>query len=49
MLAAAAVFVLVLFTAVIRPAVERGGYTELILVVAAFALILLAERWLRTR
>jgi hypothetical protein len=34
---------------VVRPAVERGGYGELIGVAALFLAILLAERWLRTR
>lgn len=47
--AAAAVGGLVLFTAVVRPAVERGGIGELLLVIAAFAAILVTERWLRTR
>ncbi len=46
---AALVLALVLFTAVVRPAVERGGYAELALVAGAFAAILLVERWLRTR
>ena len=46
---AAGVLALVLFTAVVRPAVERGGYAELALVAGAFAVILLVERWLRTR
>jgi hypothetical protein len=46
---AAAILALVLFTAVVRPAVERGGYGELALVAGAFAAILLVERWLRTR
>jgi len=49
LLLATAVFVLVLFTAVVRPAVERGGFGELALVVGAFGAILLVERWLRTR
>ncbi|MDE3111397.1 MAG: hypothetical protein KGN00_04625 [Chloroflexota bacterium] len=38
-----------LFTAVVRPAVERGGWTELAFVVAVFVAVLLAERWARTR
>lgn len=49
MLLATAVFAVVLFTAVVRPAVERGGVGELALVVGAFGAILLVERWLRTR
>lgn len=49
MLAASAVFAVVLFTAVVRPAVERGGWSELLLIAGAFAAILLVERWLRTR
>lgn len=46
---AAAVLAVVLFTAVVRPAVERGGFGELALVAGAFLAILLVERWLRTR
>lgn len=38
-----------LYTAVVRPAVERGGFTELAFVVAFFIVVLLAERWARTR
>jgi hypothetical protein len=34
---------------VIRPAVERGGAGELLIIAAIFAAILLIERWLRTR
>jgi hypothetical protein len=45
----ATVLALLLFFAVVRPAVERGGYRELLGVAALFVAILLAERWLRTR
>jgi len=34
---------------VIRPAVERGGGVELLVIAGIFAAILLTERWLRTR
>jgi len=34
---------------VIRPAVDRGGAGELLVVAAIFAAVLLIERWLRTR
>lgn len=34
---------------VVRPAIERGGWGELALVVAIFAGVLLFERFLRTR
>ncbi len=46
---AAAVLAAVLFTAVVTPAIDRGGVAELALVVVAFAAILLVERWLRGR
>lgn len=46
---AAAVLAVVLFTVVIRPAVERGGFGEVALVAGALLAILLAERWLRGR
>ncbi|MBI2983546.1 MAG: hypothetical protein HYY42_05135 [Chloroflexi bacterium] len=49
MLLASAVFAVVLLTAVVRPAVERGGAGELLLIAGAFGAILLVERWLRTR
>ena len=38
-----------LFLAVVRPALERGGVGELIGVAALFVAILLGERWLRSR
>lgn len=34
---------------VIRPAVERGGAGELLVIAGIFGAILLIERWLRTR
>jgi len=34
---------------VIRPAVDRGGAGELVVIAAIFALVLLTERWVRTR
>ena len=49
LIVAAVVAALVLFTAVVRPAVERGGWTELGIVAVSMLLILFAERWLRTR
>jgi hypothetical protein len=49
MAGAAIVLALALYTTVLQPAVARGGWAELILVVLAFALVLGGERWLRTR
>lgn len=46
---AAGVLALLLFFAVVRPAIERGGIGELVGVAALFVVILLAERWLRSR
>ena len=46
---AAAVLTLLLFLAVVRPAIDRGGAGELIGVAALFVAILLAERWMRSR
>jgi hypothetical protein len=34
---------------VIQPAVARGGLGELVIVAVIFLLVLLAERWVRTR
>jgi len=34
---------------VIRPAVDRGGAGELLVIAGIFAAVLLIERWLRTR
>lgn len=34
---------------VIKPAVDRGGAGELLVIAAIFAAVLLIERWLRTR
>lgn len=49
LVAATAVFAVVLFTAVVRPALERGGFGEVLLVGGALLGILLVERWLRAR
>lgn len=49
MLVAGSVLALLLFAVVLRPAVERGGWTEFVFVAAGFAVILLVERWLRSR
>lgn len=46
---AAIVAAFLLFTAVVRPALERGGFAELGFVIAVFVVVLLAERWARTR
>ena len=46
---AALVAGVVLFSTVVRPAVERGGWGELGIVAVSIAGILFAERWLRTR
>lgn len=45
----AAVLALLLFVAVVRPAIERGGLGELVGVAAAILLVILGERWLRSR
>jgi len=34
---------------VIKPAVDRGGAGELLVIAGIFAAVLLIERWLRTR
>jgi len=47
--AAAAVLTLLLFVAVIRPAIDRGGLGEFLGIAAIFIAILLGERWLRSR
>lgn len=46
---AAAVLALLLFVAVVRPAIERGGPGELVGVAVAILLVILGERWLRSR
>ena len=43
------VLVATLLFLVIRPAVDRGGAGELLVIAGIFAAILLIERWLRTR
>ena len=47
--AAGSVLLLVLGLLVVRPAIERGGTQELLIIVAIFAAILLFERYLRSR
>jgi hypothetical protein len=49
MAVAAATLAVLLFFAVVRPAIDRGGTGELVGVAALFLTILLAERWLRSR
>lgn len=49
MATAAAVLTLLLFLAVVRPAIERGGLGEFLGIAAIFVAILLGERWLRSR
>jgi hypothetical protein len=49
MATAAAVMTLVLFLAVVRPAVDRGGLGEFLGIALLFVAILLGERWLRSR
>ena len=47
--ASGAVFLFLLVMVVVRPAIERGGYGELAGVGALFLVILVAERWIRSR
>ncbi|MFN2520332.1 MAG: hypothetical protein ABR525_04720 [Candidatus Limnocylindria bacterium] len=49
MTVAAVVLALLFVVIVLLPAVARGGLEELLLVGAAFAFVLLFERYLRTR
>jgi hypothetical protein len=49
MATAAALLTLLLFLAVVRPAIDRGGLGEFLGIAALFLLILIAERWLRSR
>jgi hypothetical protein len=49
MATAAAVLTLLLFLAVIKPAIDRGGIGEFLGIAALFVAILLGERWLRSR
>jgi hypothetical protein len=44
-----AILLAALLFLVIRPAVDRGGAGELLVIAAIFAAVLLIERWLRTR
>ena len=46
---ASAVLGVVLLTIVVRPAVERGGWIELVAIAGVVLLVLLAERWMRGR
>lgn len=47
--AAAAVLALAFALLVVRPAIERGGVQELLIVAAIFVVVLALERYLRTR
>jgi hypothetical protein len=49
MATAAALLTLLLFVAVVRPAIDRGGLGEFLGIAALFVVILLGERWLRSR
>lgn len=49
MATAAGVLTLLLFLAVVRPAIDRGGLGEFLAIAALFIAILLGERWLRSR
>jgi hypothetical protein len=49
MATAAALLTLLLFLAVVRPAIERGGLGEFLGIALLFLAILLGERWLRSR
>lgn len=49
MVLAAIVLAFSLYAFVLQPAVARGGWSELLLVGLAFAVVLGAERWMRTR
>jgi len=49
MATAAAVLTLLLFVAVIRPAIDRGGLGEFLGIAVVVIAILLGERWLRSR
>ena len=46
---AGAVLLLIFALVVIRPAVERGGVGEILIIAAIFAAVLLFERYLRSR
>ena len=49
MATAAAVMTLLLFLAVVKPAIDRGGLGEFLGIAGIFIAILLGERWLRSR
>jgi len=46
---AGSLLLLIFALVVIRPAVERGGFGEVLIIVAIFAAVLLVERYLRSR
>jgi hypothetical protein len=46
---AASALAVLLFLAVVRPAIERGGLGEFLGIAALFIAILLGERWIRSR
>lgn len=48
-LVAGSILAIALFVLVVQPAVERGGWGELIAIAVAVVAALLFERWLRTR
>ena len=47
--ASATLLAALIFFVVVRPAIDRGGVGELLGVAALFVVILLGERWLRSR
>ena len=49
LLVAAAVLGAALLTVVVRPAVERGGWGEVVGLALVVLVVLLAERWMRGR
>jgi hypothetical protein len=46
---AGSVLLLIFALLVIRPAIERGGLGEILIIAAIFAVVLLFERYLRSR
>jgi hypothetical protein len=48
-LAAGSFLALIFALVVIRPAIERGGVGEILIIIAIFAAVLLFERYLRSR
>ena len=49
MATAAGILTLLLVLTVVRPAIERGGLGEFLAIAALFVVILIGERWLRSR